>query len=123
MKLSIVLASLLAFAPLAYADFGDKFIECTVTVSGQELIGDVILDQKSIQLIAKPDNTWVGSAELQIDPTKKHLFTLRRTENPGIDLITKISNGMEFGFFGIEHVEISFDQNDYSTRIVCTEKI
>ncbi len=122
MKFCMIFAGLLALGPAAYAEPSVQLIECVVSVSGQDLSEEVVLDREIIELKSTAELTWIGSVELQIDPTRKHPFRLRKTEAPGIDLITQIANGMEFGFFGVNSVEVSFEQNGYATKIVCVEK-
>lgn len=99
-----------------------KFVECTVEVSGGELQEKTILEQKRIELKFQAEVGWIGTGELQIDPKKKHEFKLRKTMAPGIDLITKINKqGFELGFFGLQSVELNFEQAGYATQIVCKD--
>lgn len=134
MKFSVIGASLIvfgwasmdvlshAFASEGHGRAGDsKFVECIVEVSGGELENLTVLDKKRIELRFQQDHTWLGTGEFQIDPMKKHNFKLRKTELPGIDLITKLANGMEIGFFGVTLVEINFEQAGYATHLYCQD--
>jgi hypothetical protein len=133
MKFSVVAASLLAFAwassdvlSVAFAEepaglAGSKYVECVVEVSGGELEGLAVLDRQKIELKLQADYSWLGRGELQIDPETKHGFKLRKTSSPGIDLITGLRDGIEFGFFGIEKVEINFERSGYATHIYCRD--
>jgi hypothetical protein len=134
MKFSVVGASLLVFAwasldvlSAAFAEGkpagleSSKYVECVVEVSGGEFEALTILDQQKIELKLQADYSWLGTGELQIDPRTKHGFKLRKTNSPGIDLITSLRNGIEFGFFGIEKVEINFERSGYATHIYCTD--
>lgn len=98
-----------------------KYVECIVEVSGGELQNQTVIDKKKIELKLQQDLSWLGTGELQIDPTKKHNFKLRKTEAPGIDLITRLANGMEIGFFGVNLVEINFEQAGYTTHLYCKD--
>ena len=134
MKFGVIGASVLVFTwasldvlSVAFASDGQtgldnsKYVECIVEVSGGELEALTIIDKKKIELKVQADMSWVGTGELQIDPKKKHKFKLRKTEAPGIDLITGLSNGMELGFFGINQVELNFEQAGYATHLYCRD--
>lgn len=134
MKFGVIGASLLVFSwasmdvlSAAFASDGptgldnSKYVECIVEVSGGELERLTVLDKKKIELKFQEDLSWVGTGEFQIDPMKKHNFKLRKTQAPGIDLITKLSNGMEIGFFGVTLVEINFEQAGYATHLYCKD--
>lgn len=131
MKISVVAASLLAFAwassdvlSVAFAEEGEglsKYVECVVEMSGGDLDGSIVLDRQKIELKLQADSSWLGRGELQIDPETKHGFTLRKTKSPGIDLVTGLSHGIELGFFGIEQVEINFERSGHATHIYCKD--
>lgn len=134
MKFGVIGASLMVFSwasldvlSLAFASDGrtgmdnSKYVECIVEVSGGELQELTVLDKKKIELKFQQDLSWVGTGEFQIDPMKKHNFKLRKTEAPGIDLITTLKNGMEIGFFGVNLVEINFEQAGYATHLFCKD--
>jgi hypothetical protein len=131
MKFTVIGASLVVFAWAssdvlskafaAEAVENSKYVECAVEVSGIEHETLTVLDKQTVELKLQADYSWLGFGELEIDPGTKHPFKLRKTDAPGIDLITGLHNGIELGFFGIEQVEINFERAGRATHIYCKD--